>query len=140
MAFRPIIDPDVWWHLKTGALISSTHQVPRVDPFSFTRAGQPWVDHEWLSDWLVFTTYNAFGMGGLDIVFALVLTAALFLVFLRSQGRPFIAGLFTIFGAIASAPSWGVRPQMLSLLLASIFLWVLEHTENHPRAAWWMPP
>jgi len=140
MAVRPVTDPDVWWHLKTGELISSTHHVPHTDPFSFTRAGQPWVNHEWLSDWLIFRIYTAVGLAGLDILFAGVLAAALFIVFLRSAGRPFLAGLFTICGAVASAPSWGVRPQMISLLLASMFLWILERTERHPRAAWWMPP
>jgi len=139
MAMRPVTDPDLWWHLKTGEFIAANHHVPRTDPFSFTRAGQPWVNHEWLSDWLIFKLYQYSGLAGLDAVFGAVLTLALFVVFLRACGSPFVAGLFTVWGAIASAPSWGVRPQMLSLLLASTFLWILERTERNPKAAWWMP-
>lgn len=140
MAMRPVTDPDVWWHLKTGELIATTHHVPHTDPFSYTRAGQPWVNHEWLSDWAIFSVYEKVGLAGLDAVFAFVVTAALFLAFLRSRGRPYIAGLFTIWGAVASAPSWGVRPQMLSLLLASVFLSILDRTEARPYTAWWMVP
>jgi hypothetical protein len=140
MAMRPVTDPDVWWHLKTGELIATTHRVSHTDPFSYTRAGQPWVNHEWLSDWLIFSIYKSGGLAGLDAVFAVVVAAALFLVFLRSRGRPYLAGLFTIWGAVASAPSWGVRPQMLSLLLASVFLWILERTAIRPQTAWWMVP
>ncbi len=140
MAMRPVTDPDVWWHLKTGELIATTHQVPHTDPFSYTRAGQPWVNHEWLSDWLIFSIYKNTGLAGLDAVFAVVVVAALFLAFVRSRGRPYLAGLITICGAVASAPSWGVRPQMLSLLLASIFLWILERTEIRPQTAWWLVP
>src|SRR6185436_5734780 len=42
----PIRNYDYWWHLKTGALIVSQGQVPRVDPYSFTSPGTPWIDHE----------------------------------------------------------------------------------------------
>jgi len=50
MTARPALDPDLWWHLRTGQWIVETGTVPHTDPFSFTRAGQPWVSHEWLSE------------------------------------------------------------------------------------------
>ena len=30
-----IVDPDCWWHIKTGELILATHQFPHTDPYSF---------------------------------------------------------------------------------------------------------
>ena len=36
-----IIDPDLWWHLRTGELIVATHRIPRVDLYSFTIPGEP---------------------------------------------------------------------------------------------------
>ena len=59
---------------------------------------------------------------------------------MRSPGRPYLAALMTLWGAVASAPSWGVRPQMFSLLLASIFLVLLEASEQRPRLLWWTAP
>src|SRR6185295_6551395 len=47
-----ISDPDLWWHLKTGAIIAATNQVPRTDPFSYSAGGHAWTAHEWLSEWL----------------------------------------------------------------------------------------
>src|SRR5437868_10892667 len=107
MAARPMTDPDVWWHLRSGQLIVETHSIPHTDPFSFTRAGQPWIDHEWLSEVLIYGIYRAAGSTGLIVAFAVVTALAFLLVFLRCSGRPYLAALLTIWGAAASAPSWG---------------------------------
>ncbi len=135
MSARSVTDPDVWWHLRTGELIIQTHSVPRADPYSFTRFGQPWVNHEWLSDVMIFTLYRWAGWGGLIVAFASIIGAALLLVFLRCPGHPFTAALITALGAVASAATWGVRPQMLSLLLASVLLLILQRFDQHPNRA-----
>jgi hypothetical protein len=140
MAVRGVGDPDVWWHLRTGELIVQTHSVPHTDPYSFTRFGQPWVNHEWLSDVLLFGLYRLAGWGGLIITFGAIIAATYLMVFLRCPGSPYVAGVFTVWGAAASAPVWGVRPQMLSLLLASIFLLILGFSDQHPNALWWTAP
>jgi len=139
MAARSVTDPDVWWHLRTGQLILQTHAVFHTDPYSFTRFGQPWVDHEWLSQVLIFGLYRAAGWGGLIVGFGAVIAAAFLIVFLRCPGRPYVAGVITLLGAFASAPSWGVRPQMLTLLLASVLLLILERSYEHPKLLWWTP-
>lgn len=140
MAVRPATDPDLWWHLRTGQLILQSHSPIHRDPFSFTRFGQPWVNHEWLADVLIYSLYRLAGWGGLIITFAVIITAAYWLVFLRCGGRHYVAALVTAWGAIASVPSWGVRPQMLSLLLASAFLYILERSDAKTRAIWWTLP
>ena len=40
-------DSDAGWHIRTGERILATGQLPRTDPYSFTRAGQPWFAWEW---------------------------------------------------------------------------------------------
>jgi hypothetical protein len=132
MAVRGMTDPDVWWHLRTGQLIVRNHSVFQTDPYSFTRFGQRWVNHEWLSEVLLFGIYRLAGFGGLIVAFAAVIAAALFLVFLRSPGRPYIAAIMTLWGALASASTWGVRPQMFSLLLAR-FSWCCSIPPNDVR-------
>lgn len=139
LAARNVTDPDVWWHLRTGQLIIHNQRVFHADPYSFTRAGQPWVDHEWLSQILIFGLYKIAGWGGLIVGFAAVIASAFLLVFLRSPGRPYVAGAITTWGAIASVPSWGVRPQVFTLLLASIFLLLLERSYQRPKLLWWAP-
>ena len=46
--FARHVDPDFWWHLRTGELIV-TSGLPSTDPFSWTAGGTAWVMHEWLS-------------------------------------------------------------------------------------------
>jgi hypothetical protein len=144
MAARGISDPDVWWHLRTGQLILQNHSLFHTDPYSFTRFGQPWIDHEWLSEVLLFGIYRVAGFGGgyggLIVAFAAIIAATLLLVYARSPGRPYLAAMMTLWGAVASASTWGVRPQMFSLLLASIFLLLLEASERRPKLLWCTAP
>lgn len=145
MAARTVTDPDVWWHLRTGQLILQTHHIFHTAPYSFTRAGHTWINHEWLSQILMFGFYRWLGYAGLIVLFAAIVATAFFIVFLRCEARPYFAALITAWGAAASAATWGVRPQMLSLLLASIFLLLLEHSSlerssQRPHLLWWLAP
>jgi hypothetical protein len=140
LAARNVADPDVWWHLRTGQLIIQNHQVFHSDPYSFTRAGQPWINHEWLSEVAMYGVYGLAGWEGLIVGFAAIVAVSSLLVYLRCPGRPYVAGIFVVWGAAASAPIWGVRPQMFSLLLASVFLFILERSDKHTGLVWWTPP
>jgi hypothetical protein len=139
MAARGVGDPDVWWHLRTGQLMVQNHAVFHADPYSFTRFGQPWVNHEWLSQIIIFGLYQMAGWGGLIIAYGAVISVTFLIVFLRCPGRPYVAGVITLLGVLASAPSWGVRPQMLTLLLASVLLLILERSYEHPKFLWCTP-
>lgn len=140
LAARNVIDPDVWWHLKTGQYISEHKSVPHTDPFSYTRDGQPWVAHEWLSELLMYNLLRIAGWAGLIVIFPAVLTAAFWLLYLRCGPAPYVAGVATLCGAWATAPVWGVRPQVLSLLLTSLWLLILERSERNPKLLWWTLP
>jgi hypothetical protein len=140
MAVCNVVDPDVWWHLRTGELISHQKAVPHTDPFSYTRADAPWVAHEWLTDLLEYQLYRALGWRGLIVVFAAITSAAFFLLYLRCGPSPYIAGVATLAGACATMPVWGVRPQILSLLLTSLWLLILERSEKSPNLLWWTLP
>jgi hypothetical protein len=136
MAARSVTDQDVWWHLRTGQLILQNHALFHADPYSFTRLGQPWVNHEWLVDVLIFSLYRAAGWAGPVVIFAALTSAAFMLLFVRCSGRPPVAAAFAVWGAIASAPAWGVRPQTISLFLASLFLLLLERSYARPNVVW----
>jgi hypothetical protein len=140
MAARNVTDPDVWWHLKTGQYIAEHKSVPHTDPFSYTRAGEPWVAHEWLSELLLYELERTAGWGGLILLFAAVLTAAFFLLYLRCGSATYVAGLATLAAAWATVPVWGVRPQVLSLLLTSLWLLILHRSERDPKILWWTLP
>jgi hypothetical protein len=140
MSARTVSDPDIWWHLRTGQAIVETHHLFYSDPFSFTRLGQPWVNHEWLTDILVFTVYKAGGMLALTATFSALTAAGFFLVFVSCRARPAAAALFTVWGALVAAPTWGVRPQTISFLFAALLWLILRRTEQRRRLIWWTVP
>jgi len=137
MATREIGDPDFWWHLSTGKYIVETQTIPHVDVFSFTNAGRPWVTHEWLAEILIYALYALGSFPLLILVFPLLITLSFVFVYARSPGKPYVAAFAVILAALATAPTWGVRPQMLSLLLTSTFLWILDRKD---RSIWLLPP
>ena len=145
MTARPATDPDLWWHLRTGQWIVETGHVPHSDPFSFTRAGHAWVSHEWLSEVVFYELWKHAGAAGLIVFSAIITTAGFMLLYLRCLfygAEKHWAAAATAFGALASAPSWGVRPQMFTFTLASLLLWLLEcgNKNNRPRLLFWIPP
>ncbi|HEY0101491.1 MAG TPA: hypothetical protein VGB76_21375 [Pyrinomonadaceae bacterium] len=123
-----ITDPDFWWHLRTGQLIFETRAIPHTDIFSFTAQGREWVTHEWLAEVLIYAIYKLAGWGGLVVSFSLLMTAALWIAYRRAAElapHPYVAGAAVLLGALATAPMWGVRPQMISFLFTSIYVAVL---------------
>jgi len=141
MTLRPVTDPDFWWHLRTGELISQTHSIPHIDPFSFTNNGKPWVAHEWLSELFMYGLFQLGNYWLLIFIFSLIITVSFFLAYLRCpvESRPYIAGFIILLGAIAAAPTWGVRPQMISLFLTSLFLYLLTRYRQADKLIFLIP-
>ncbi len=149
MTARNATDPDLWWHLRTGQWIVETGHVPHSDPFSFARAGHAWVSHEWLSEVVFYELWKHGGAAALIVFSALVTTAGFMLLYSRCPpygGARHWAAAATVLGALASAPCWGVRPQMFTFTLASLLLWLLERgtergtEKDRPRLLLWIPP
>jgi hypothetical protein len=144
-ALQPITDPDFWWHLKTGQYIVQNREIPFTDVFSNTKLGSEWIAHEWLSEVVIYAIYRVAGFGGLIVVFATLITVSFWLVYRRFKdrvGHPIVAGFALLLGAVATTLVWGVRPQIFTLLFASIFLSVLNryYRNEWTRAIWWLAP
>ena len=109
-------DADLFWHLKTGQYILE-NGVPHQDPsFSLTLPNREWVAHEWLSEvFLIFVYDNLGGLYGLSVIFAFIVMVAFGILYLASDGRPYIAGLVTFWGIAASLPILNARPQMFNI-------------------------
>jgi hypothetical protein len=140
MTARNAVDPDLWWHLRTGEWIMQTGHIPHADPFSFTRASSPWVSHEWLSEAIFYEIWKHAGAAGLIIFSALVTTFGFMLLYTRCPAKPAGAAAAVVIGALAAAPAWGVRPQMFTFALAALMLWLLETGEERPLRLLWIPP
>jgi len=124
-AFSPAVlnDGDTWTHVATGEWILAHGAVPRVDPFSFTFAGQPWIAHEWLSDVVMALAYRAAGWSGVALLTGLAAGGAVF-VMARRAARDLSGVALLVLVALAAlllAPSLLARPHILALPLLAIW-------------------
>src|SRR5581483_4305195 len=108
-------DPDLWWHLKTGALIAATRHVPTTDPFSYTAAGRPWTAHEWLSELALYGLYRVGGFGAILWFRGLAVSAIVAVTYftLRRRCGSFILSIFLALAvALATSSFWSERPHL----------------------------
>jgi hypothetical protein len=118
-------DSDAGWHIRAGEAILSTGDLPRTDPYSFTRAGQPWFAWEWMADVAAGAIDRAAGLSGVALFYAAAIAAGVWLWF-RLQWA--LDGNFLLACAMASLLlstcniHWLARPHILSwlFLLAAV--------------------
>lgn len=142
MAVRETLDPDMWWHLKTGESILE-QGIPHQDIFSFTVPTNEWITHEWLSELLMWLMYRAAGLPGLIIAFACLIGLTYWVLYLSCDGRPYLAAFVTLLAAITSAIVWGARPQIFNLLLTALYVLIINRFKEQParrRWLWWLVP
>ena len=147
--FRPVGtgllgDADTGWHIRNGELMLTTHSVTRTDPFSYTKAGQPWFAWEWLYDLLVAAIHHAAGLNGI-VIFTLVLVcvtfALLFRLLLKRSGNIVVATALTLLAAAGSQVHLLARPHVLSWLFTLIWAACLYSFQSgNTRALFWLPP
>ncbi len=103
------LDPDFGWHLMSGDYFVH-HAIPATDIFTYTASDFPWVNHEWLSDIILYYLYSFGGYTLLALVYASLWTLAFFLVARKSYG-PLI-----ILGVLAVLPFAGIRAVTWTVL------------------------
>lgn len=141
MAVRETLDPDMWWHLRTGEYIVQ-QGIPRLDVFSFTVPDHAWTTHEWLAQVFMWGVYQVGGLPGLIVVFAGLTALSYWLVYRVCAGRPFLAAFMALLAAVTSAIVWGARPQIFNILFTAVFLYIIErYRQGTLRQRWlWLLP
>ncbi len=61
----PVVEADIWWHLRTGQWIIEHGTVPVTDPFTYTCWGQPWMAYSWLFELVAYAVYQQAGLVGI---------------------------------------------------------------------------
>src|SRR5512143_1040493 len=59
-----IADPDLWWHLRNVQYLATYLRFPNIDTYSFTAAGSPWMNHEWLSELPYYAAFRGLSLTG----------------------------------------------------------------------------
>ncbi len=125
----PIPPNDFWWHMATGRTIVATGQIPTVDSFSYTRAGEPFYNQSWLAQVLMYGIHQLGGVELLVLIQALVLVSAygllLRLCIRRSGAVRLSAGVLLMTTMPMSFDNWVLRPQTYVLPLFMAFVYIL---------------
>ena len=137
-------DPDMWWHLKMGQIIWTTHAIPTTDLFSYTTNHHAWVPHEWLSQLLIYAAYRLGGYSGLMLwlcFFTAALLIAGYALCSLYSGNAKVAFLGALVIWLFATVGLAIRPQMVGylLLVIELLLVYLGRTRN-PRWFLWLPP
>ena len=139
-----LADADAGWHIRTGEYILDHHTVPRLDLYSFSKPQAPWYAWEWLTDVLLGGLHRIAGLKGI-VLLAGVLISLFALTLIRrmvSRGvHLFIALAVALLGVGGSSMHFLARPHLLTMLLLSVSVWMIEEDRKRPSVRiWWLVP
>ena len=139
---QSMADPDIWWHLRDAQLQLATHSFITRDLFSFTAAGAPWMNHEWLAELPFYAGFHLLGINGIYVASLLaieiIFSGILYLAYLGS-GSWIAASLATIAGIFLSTISFGPRTLLFGWILLVIELLIFTRSRQQERIVWTLP-
>jgi hypothetical protein len=133
---------DLAYQLRAGDQLLSGG-FPRVDTYTFTARGSPWVDQQWLAQGVLASVYRwAGGWPSLAALQALLIGTTFWLLYMaiRSSGvAPRTASVLTLAGFVITSPSLALRPQLFAIALFAALLFLLAYRRERPRLLWLAP-
>lgn len=141
LSIQVITDPDFGWHLRVGQYIVETRSIPRLDLFSFSLPSYPYVYHSWLSEAIMFISYEFFGLAGTTFMFAAVLTTSLYFLYKISQffSTKINPAFFLLIIPLANSIA-GSRVRAFGFLLTTVLYYLfLKYIYKNSRLIWVLP-
>ncbi|MDR3739424.1 MAG: hypothetical protein P4L40_10430 [Terracidiphilus sp.] len=137
-------DPDIWWHMACARIVDQTHHFIHLEPFSFTVAGQSWIDPEWLSSTFYWLGFKWFGHLGVYAVMAAGICGNVLLIYWRSRWRSKSAAVsfwVSVVAVLLMTVNASARTILFGYLALSAEMAILYWTEHgRHRLLWLLPP
>jgi hypothetical protein len=135
---------DLAFQLRAGSEILAAGAIPTVDSWTFTAAGQPWLDQQWGSQVLLQLVFGAAAWTGLALLRAALVGLAFGLLFAtvrrRAPGLGSIGSTVLVIAAfVVSADALALRAQLFAIVLFAATLYILAIRVERPRAVWLIP-
>lgn len=134
------LDPDLGWHLKAGEDIYLNKEVSAVNHYNYTLQDKDWINHEWLLDLASFLIFDNLGYISLSIIFALLSTLIIILLFhlakIVNDKNKYLKNFYLIFatlGYFLLAPSFGVRMQVIGYLSLVLLLIIIAKYDKNQK-------
>jgi hypothetical protein len=133
---------DLTYHIRAGEGILATHALPRVDTYTFSVAGQPWLDQQWGAQIILAFAHRFGGFATLAFLQAGLIALAFWFIYLACRARGTstrTASFLTVVGFLVASPTLAMRPQLVALPLFSVTLWALASRDLAPRRLYLIP-
>ena len=143
--YIPLCHTDLWGHLAYGRWIAKTHQVPTTEPLVPLCQGVPYVDTEWLSQYLGYKIFAGMNRNpaGLQFAYALSITICnvLLVAALRRRTGTYLAPLvgLAVFLAVNREQLGIIRPQLAGLVCYCLLFCLITARQFH-KAYWVLIP
>ena len=138
----PLPAVDLAYQVRAGDEILRTGALPGVDTYTFTIAGTPWTDQQWLAQVLLAVGYRLGGWELLAVLRAALVAGAFGLLawtaMLRGAG-PRTAAVLSLIAFALAAPALALRPQLFGIELFATLLMLAAARVRSPRV-WWFAP
>jgi hypothetical protein len=140
-----LADADVGWHIRTGEYILNHHAVPYRDLYSFSKPEAAWYAWEWLTDVTYGGLHRMAGLKGIVLLAGVLISLFAMTLVRRMVSRRgihlFVALVIALLGVGGSSMHFLARPHLMTLLLLSISVWMIEEDRMRPGARiWWLVP
>lgn len=138
-----VADPDIWWHLHNGEYLVQNHALPRYDMYSFTVAGHPWINHEWLAEIPFYFAWRLLGLSGIDALtttlLSLIYLGVLYLAW-KESGNFKAATIATVCAIFLGRSSFGPRTILFGYACLVVLLIILQRVRQRKGAPLWLIP
>lgn len=134
------LDGDFGWHLRFGQDIHTQSSFPYADTYTYTKYGEPWTNHEWGGDWILYQIYTHLGYFWINILVALAGALAFWIIgkaFIKKPGVSFL--FFALICQMAVFHIFSPRLAMFSQLFAALIILIIEKYSSRPWALYFIP-
>ena len=114
-----------------------------VDIYSYTAYGERWINHEWLSELFMYSIFNIFHSSGLLIAklcIGILTVLILIRITLNRRTDPIILGIVFVIAVFVMSPGFMTRPQIITFLFTSVFLFVFHMFLERKKNLLWILP
>ena len=143
VSVAPVSTVDLAYGIRAGALVLDGAGIPRVDTFTFTAAGLPWVDQQWLAQVIFAAAFRAGGWPTLATLWVVIVASIQALLWRASRSMGADArstGVALLLGFVVAAQGIGLRAQVLGLLCLAGLLALVADRRRHPGRLWLAVP
>jgi hypothetical protein len=120
---------DLYWAMAAGRWIVTHGEIPRTDVFSYTYAGAPWSNQEWVTQIFLYELFTH-GGGTAVALFRIGMTVALVLLAawlgVRRGAAPVAAATMACAAAVICRPNLDIRPHLFQFLGTLVLIGLVD--------------